>query len=262
MIQGDTHFELFSPNHVWAIIATPSKPFLPTTSTSKQQNSSLFMNKSQETSLTGFPPIVPGSSSVGGGNSITKPGTTENVESNQMVFLLRPSKAYCQQKQSAFSRKEQEREATTGNSGSKDPTKCLSVLWSPGTSVSVSTVLYSKLPPAGSSSSRRTTAASTAAQLREKRIKPAIHIQLFEKRGERDVYRELGDLTVGSMGGGGGGVTGLGDSSMRGGESQEEMLLNSYNVYSHNNAEMEEKELGKLTRKPLRTTRALSKFHK
>lgn len=229
LLQGDTHYELFSAAHVWAVIATPLKNPLVAGAGSKSSvaATSLLVNRSSMDLTSAVPndgnrsPADPvpegslstsldpplGSSSQVNAASLSTSLAPSSTELSQLIFVFRPSKACCSQE-----------------------TKCLSVLWSPGQSLTVSQLLYSKPVK----STHRSFVPPN--RHKEERIKPSIHIQLFETKGNAAPSLPIAPMASSAA--------------------------PSSPTPFPPRADSREEDLGKLTRKPLRTTRALSRMTK
>jgi hypothetical protein len=228
LFQGATHFELFSSNHVWAVVATPLRSFsllrgggggggaaanngLGGTASAF----SLLVNKSHESATS------PAENSLGQ----TATGAAEE-SSSPVILLLRPSKSTC-----------------------KEESKCLSLLWSPGSSLSLSNLLYSKVVSRPNSEGERRGGRARNSGGREERIRPAIHVQLFETVVSKESTGNNNNNNNNSNSN-----VLLGESSSR--ERGRDQNNNNSSNNDNNN------DLGKLTRKPLRSSRLLSKIHK
>jgi hypothetical protein len=227
LFQGATHFELFSSNHVWAVVATPLRSFSLLRGGGGGGNNngpvggtasafSLLVNKSHESAT-----------SPAENNSLGQTATGAADESSSpVILLLRPSKATC-----------------------KEESKCLSLLWSPGSSLSLSNLLYSKVVSRPNSEGER--------RGKEERIRPAIHVQLFETVVSKESTSNNNTNNNTSNHNSNSNIL-FGESSSRerGRDPNNNNSNNSSNNDNNNN------DLGKLTRKPLRSSRLLSKIHK
>lgn len=199
LFQGDSHFELFSAAHVWAVIATPLKTGLGGGANASKAsiNTSLVVNRASLSE-----PVSQLESSQSTSGSVMG----KSAEDGQMIFVFRPSKACCLQE-----------------------SKCLSVLWSPGNALTISHLLYSK--------STKQSMTSAHGKHKEDRIKPSIHIQLFETKSATSSSLPPPPLATSSS---------LHPPPPHDNEAERDV---------------ESEELGRLTRKPLRSGRALSKIH-
>lgn len=199
LLQGDSHFELFSAAHVWAVIATPLKTGLGGGANASKAsiNTSLVVNRASLSE-----PVSQLESSQSTSGSVMG----RSAEDGQMIFVFRPSKACCLQE-----------------------SKCLSVLWSPGNALTISHLLYSK--------STKQSMTSAHGKHKEDRIKPSIHIQLFETKSTTSSSLPPPPLATSSS------------------------LHPPPPLDNEAERDVESEELGRLTRKPLRSGRALSKIH-